>query len=542
MQHHADRRAQPFGKCPELIAQKAYSSQSYNARAKDIDQATALPAGDPEASLFDALNIHFKSAISVWDIAKGRGFTLRYANAAFLNLIGKTAGEVLGKNIDEVIPSGGQSLSRFEECMRLQREVDFIHDHNGFIIATRVFPHMEDGRILRLTGASMDITRFIHEWGIDQIYGGQAGRQNPLLCTQLKFESLIANSLREFMDSGNAGFDKCLSALNRGMGIVMGADQAYVFQRHTENRYVHKAYWSRDGRPQYACAGHSRGVRGNRSRLPHINRMLIINDVSGEHGAPCTQELKQLGIRALLAVPVCRDAHVYGLLCFTHLSGPRVWTTADISMAKTAADTIMCAYLRLLVEKGLNENMRILTEYDESLQDLLAQKETLADVSQNFLRAGVNHFSECAQAALEDIGCLLGADGIRVLFRAGDGGMEVFEWQEDGLPCRIGKEYGSLNAAALNAAETLRKPVAIDDTAQACPLPELARAGAEEGLRSLLTVPAYHPDGIAGVFICFKAIGLKQWQCTDIASAEAFTEIFLSAYRLKRSAQTGRSC
>jgi hypothetical protein len=98
----------------------------------------------------------------------------------------------------------------------------------------------------------------------------------------------------------------------------------------------------------------------------------------------------------------------------------------------------MSAYLRLHIEKGLSENIRVLTEYDESLQDLLAQKETIAEISRRFLRDGSQRFDECVYTALQDIGDLLSADGVRMLYHTPAGEMETYEWHIKGLPCRIG--------------------------------------------------------------------------------------------------------
>jgi GAF domain-containing protein len=250
-------------------------------------------------------------------------------------------------------------------------------------------------------------------------------------------------------------------------------------------------------------------------------------------GSPFSQELLQYGVRALLAVPICRDASFYGLFCFAQTASPRVWTTAEISMARTAADAVMSAYLRMRLENGLCENMRVLTEYDEALQDLLAQKETLAEVSGSFLRADAGGFGEWAAKALGDIGRLLELDGVRAAFHA-EGGMDIFRWQESDLPRRIGREYGGLREAALHAA-SLHAPVAIDDTAEAHPLPQLARAAADEGLRSLLLVPLCGADSAPGALIGFKAIGVKQWAPAEISVMEAFAQVFSDAYHIKRA-------
>ncbi|MEL7604398.1 MAG: GAF domain-containing protein, partial [Bacillota bacterium] len=265
--------------------------------------------------------------------------------------------------------------------------------------------------------------------------------------------------------------------------------------------------------------------------LAHLTRLLVISDTRTAKAFPGAENLKAMHIRALLAMPIRRDSQEYGLICLV-LDKPREWTTAEISLVKTTADIIMSAYQRLHVETGLRENMRVLTEYDESLQDLLAQKETLANVAQNFLRAGTSHFTECVPHTLRNIGQLLGADGIRILVRSTKEDTDAFSWREEGLPYRFGHDQGCLDAALRNAAQSLREPVAFDDMAEAHPLSELLQAGREEGLRSLLVVPACREDGLNGTIACYKSVGVKRWYNADVASTVAFFNIFLDAYRL----------
>ncbi len=537
MQNHADDIVKSAGKCPDIITKKKH--KMCNPSAPD-SVADILPEiGSFENSLYEVLNCSSINAVAIWNIDEEHGFTLSYANPPFFTLIGNTGEESIGKPIRELVPPDicGILSRHFEECAQQRREVHFVAEKKELIYAVRVLPQIENGRIARIVNINIDISQYIHKRDRQRAQGSKQEPQDPLSGNLLKFESLIAKALREFMDCGIAGFDRCLSIFNSKLGEMMGADQSLICQRQTASLYVHKAYWSQDSQPQFTCPEHRNNIYSSRSSLPRINRLTVISD-TGSNNTPCCQELKQMGIRAFLAVPICRDSHVYGLLCFTYLNEPHVWTTDEIGMTKIAADTIMSAYLRLRLEKSLSENIRVLTEYDESLQDLLEQKEMLAEVSRNFLWAGAHHFNECANRSLKNIGCLLDADGIRMIFRTADGGLEAFEWQEDGLPCRLGKEYGNLNATVLSAAEALSAPAAIDDTTAPTCMPELAKAGGEEGLRSLLIVPARHPDGVIGAFICYKAIGYKQWTHLDIASAKAFTEIFLNAYRLRQNGKT----
>jgi GAF domain-containing protein len=311
--------------------------------------------------------------------------------------------------------------------------------------------------------------------------------------------------------------------------MLLNADQAFILQRYSDCLCIHKARWMRDSRRLCPGIGHICNASDYNSSLSKLNRMLVINDTRDEKLSPCSQDLHRSGIFALLAVPIYRDTQFFGLLCLAQMENPRIWTTAEISMVRTTADTIMSAYLRTRMESGLHENVRILTEYDEALQDLLAQKETLAGISGNFLHAGVDGLNECASAALGDIGRLLDLDGLRAVLYSKEE-LEIFAWQESGLPARIGSEYGRLSEMALHAASS-GTPVSIDDTAAENKLPELARAAAEEGLRSLFIVPLCNDETMIGALMGYKVIGIKSWTLADISSCEDFARIFADAYR-----------
>ena len=88
---------------------------------------------------------------------------------------------------------------------------------------------------------------------------------------------------------------------------------------------------------------------------------------------------KKIGLRSIVIVPILRDDDFFGVIVASQLNMKRTWTTIDISRLKTAADTIMSAYLRMKMEKHLNESNRVLAEYDECLQDILNIQESLSE-------------------------------------------------------------------------------------------------------------------------------------------------------------------
>ncbi len=525
---------------PQQLFMKAAEQQSVystylNESSGQPDEFNTKDDQDIPASIFSAVSSYSKNTCSIWDVCPEGGFALRYANPQYLKMCGLTD-EAFGKKLNEIYSAKAarKIQKRFIECIRCPHEMEFVHDLiGGRMLSTRIVSQINQGRVTRLICSGIDVTEYVREQRRLKAESEQLERQSRMLSTQLKFESIITRALRELMDAGSAGFDGCLYGLCSELGNVLGTDQNFIFQKRSGRLFVHKAYWSRVDRPLYASPNQMHAMQANGFGMAHLTRLLTINDTHTAKGFSGAENLQAMNIRALLAMPIRRESQEFGLLCLVQMEKPRVWTTAEISLVKTAADVIMSAYQRLHLESGLRENLQVLTEYDESLQELLAQKETLAGAAQDFLRAGTGRFAECVPRVLRDIGRLLDADGIRVLVRNSEEDTAYFSWREEGLPYRFGYDHGELDAALQNALDTLRVPVAIDDITEANPLTDILQAGREEGLRSLLVVPACREDGIAGAIAFYKMIGVKCWHNMDISSAGGFFNIFLDACQLK---------
>jgi hypothetical protein len=336
MQDDSRRRPQLTGAVPEHGSQSGYLGETPGCAEAHGGETESSSSNSVVTSVFNLLNSHSKNTISIWDVAEGQKFILRYANLQFLKLVGKTRQDVFGKTLEEIVRSGGRQISRsFLACARNRREIDFIHKQRNRFLLTRLSPQVELERTVRLIGTSMDITEYIGEQRRLKTANRQIRQQSGLLNMQLRFESMIARTLREFMDAGCAGFEGCLYGINREMGLLLNADQALIFEKRSENLYVHKAYWARNDARFCTAGSHIRSIQEGQSVLPRINRLLVINDTGAGILPAFAGELRHMIIRALLAVPICRDTHTYGLFCLTHTRARISGSHREISMAKT---------------------------------------------------------------------------------------------------------------------------------------------------------------------------------------------------------------
>ncbi len=490
---------------------------------------TAYPGGSIELSVFNAVSSGSKNTITVWDTTPDGGFTLRYANPLVLRMMKRTAQEAFGKDLADVFMPDTRKLmqERFTECAQRRCEVEFIYSHfGGRMLVMRLCPQVANERTVRIISTSSDITDYIRGQSRLKTENARLRQQVALLNTRLSFESLVSGALSDFMDAGSAGFDCCLSGLNRDLGMLLNVDQAYILQHYSETLCIHKARWAREDSDSYMSIGH---IQSRDRGFAQLTKLLVINDTLREQHLPFSRELLALGVHALLAVPIRRENQIFGLVCLVQTHGPRAWTTAEISLTRGTAASIMSAYLHIRTESNLAENVRVLTEYDEALQDILSQKETLADISCGFLRAGAQGFDAYADKALQEVSHLLCLDRACAIFRE-EADIRTYEWLESGLPRSIVSRNGALREAALQAVR--RAPAAINDTSEDCSA--LARAAAAEGLRSVVLAPIPCLNGSRGALLGCKAIGSRFWEHSETAAMDAIARVFADAYHHAR--------
>jgi PAS domain S-box-containing protein len=129
-------------------------------------------------------------------------------------------------------------------------------------------------------------------------------------------------------------FSDVLEALRE----VMGADAALFFVREVEGgwRLSQRSGYEERGDLAFSVAA----GEGFVSMVERARRPLWVGDVGVTDGAIPVHE--QLGVRAMLGVPLVRDSEVYGVLECTW-STERLVSDAEIVMLQVAADRIMSA-------------------------------------------------------------------------------------------------------------------------------------------------------------------------------------------------------
>jgi two-component system, NtrC family, sensor kinase len=67
-------------------------------------------------------------------LTEGRSHSVRYVNPAFCNLVGKASGELIGRDLSEILPAGNECLVLLDRVYRTREpESQAAHDHSGYL-------------------------------------------------------------------------------------------------------------------------------------------------------------------------------------------------------------------------------------------------------------------------------------------------------------------------------------------------------------------------------------------------------------------------
>ena len=471
-----------------------------------------------------------------WQVFKLNDFFLIYANPAFCTQANVSTAN-LGQTYKEVFSREESLISRSQlnKCMNTGEPVKCNKEYAGKTFSVSLYPVLESGQIVRIVGASIDITEQITNAYQLECANKHLLRSDQTLREQVKFEELTARISRDFMDTGLPGFCACTDKLIAGIGSLLEVDWACVW-KNEDVLYGTSSQWCAHDVAIDMDMLHTTLNSGFGAWINHFRsgKIAVVNDLESENPRLFSSLLnivKKKGIRSILMVPILRGGELWGVICVSHLNIKRVWSTIDISRLKTAAETIMSAYLRLKLENQLNESNRVLVEYDESLQDMLAVQESLAHISRQYLSVDFNQFPSRTKDMLKTLGELTDVDHA-LIHVFGDDAFTTYSWCKSGLPSI---DLQTKNIQSVSDWTDLllgNEYLACSNVAEECScLPSLLMERVLSlGIKSFMAVPIQNSGTLWGVLALSKVLGCQNWSNSYIQTSKLFAEVFMSAY------------
>lgn len=504
-----------------------------------------VPQNMYHLSYFHELADHSQNGIFIWQITSSGRYLLIYTNDAYLSLTGITKAS-LGKTLEEsYLPDKADFIrTHFDSCVKTRQTVSYTHKHHDKIISVNLYPSFEDERVARIMGTATNITDHVLEKQQLEQANEQLSRCEVMLRDQLKFEELIASTTRRFMDTGGAGFGSCVKEFIAQLGTLLDVSFACVW-KNDEAVYGASYKWVSDEQNNALNAFNIHLEPDFPAWINHFytGRLVVINDMLNHKKSPFPRLISfgaKNNVRAMLIVPVMRGNDLWGVIGLGQLYDVKVWSTMEVSMLKIAAETIMSAYLRVRTERQLNESNRILVEYDECLQDMLAVQETLAAVSQRYTTAGLSDFDACTDDMLADLSELLDLDNVSLYVFSDTNISATYEWSKKGM-----MQWHSLdniihkNIPSWKNMLTDKDVITINSTLENTqPIPQsMLETLLLMGVKSLLILPIRQGDTLRGAMVFSKILGYHKWSNANIKTVKMFGEVFLGAYLRKLEEQ-----
>jgi|GEM_PF-2478509 len=487
--------------------------------------------------IYDELCDASHDGLFMWQVWEANDFFLVYANPAFYDQVNLPSA-LPDRTFNELFSDKKPFIprSQINLCIKTGRSMTFTHKCAEKTFCVSLHPIAENGHVVRVAGTSTDITEHVNKTYQLECANKQLARREQTLREQAQFEELIARTACEYMDTGYSGFSACSDKLIAELGRLLQVDWVCLW-KNDDTLYGTSSDWfaEQTAKDMHLFQAQMNSGIGAWVHQFRSGKIVAINDLESEkrHQLSAFIHLaKQMhAIRSILIVPIMRGNDLWGGICVAQQYSKRVWSTIEVSRLKTAADTIMSAYLRMKKEKQLSESNKVLAEYDECLQEILDVQESLANVSRQYTVVDLDHFSSCTENMLEVLGGLTEVD-LATIHVFDNECFVSYKWRKKGLPC-----------SHLRVKSVRPDPEWMDhfrdndhyivgNTAEDQPaLPSfLMDKMLSLGIKSFMVIPIRDNEAIRGVLVLSKILGCQNWNNTHIHTAKQFAHVFLGAY------------
>lgn len=254
-----------------------------------------------------------------------RDFTVIYVNGNFCRLVGKSASEMLGKNLWDLFPDERNSIfeSQSRQAMAEETPVQFETFYEGLNqwFAVRAFP---TGRGLAVFFQNITLQ-------VDSTTSLQR-RQ-----TQAELLHRLTLKIRRSLD-----LETVLKTALEEVRQLLGVDRTLIFQFYADGRgevvaeSVAAPQFSLMHRTFYDPCFHRESAEAYLQ-----GRVLAVADINTAEMTQCHRDfLNQLQVRASLVVPIIEEERLWGLLLCHHCSSPRPWAIDEVELIRQLGEQL----------------------------------------------------------------------------------------------------------------------------------------------------------------------------------------------------------
>ncbi len=296
--------------------------------------------------------------------------TIIFANKALNNIYGYDAGQLLGKDISQLVVSEEEKNKLHRHMVELQRGqlLSIPYESRGLTLDGRLidielrwdYKRDQWGRITDFIVSVSDITdRKQHEQAIKK---------------QLAFKRTIAVVSARFASS--ADIDEAIDSSLRDMGVVTGTGRVYVFLYRQDKTAM-------DNTHEWCAEGVSPQIDNMQNLCPDMfpwwmrrlreGEIINIEDVSKlpDEAAAEKKLLESQDVKSLLVLPLNVDSELAGFIGFDNTSSTGKWPEEDIMLLRFCAEIVDSAINRKKAHDKLEEGkewFRAIADYTYDLE------------------------------------------------------------------------------------------------------------------------------------------------------------------------------
>jgi PAS domain S-box-containing protein len=316
---------------------------------------------------FHALEINPREVIAEFS-SEGR---FLYVSAGSENLLGYRAEEVMGRNVIEFIHPEDRNPTRdfFARVLRQRGPAHSVHRIRHRDGSWGWFE--SSGRAYRSATGEL---RFI---SIGRDISDRRAMEEQL-ARQLSVEQSVAELSREFLALGNHEIEDGIRGRLCVAASMAGAERTYLFVTGGRGRSITAVYeWSAPGFEAPAIhddpelTHHFRSV-GRQLMRGEVFNVPVVGELPDQMAAE-REDLKQRGVRSILAIPVSSEHQVIGYQTFEALTEEHLWTEPEITRLRLVGEIFASALERKRREDALRESEERFRAMAEHANELIAE-------------------------------------------------------------------------------------------------------------------------------------------------------------------------
>jgi PAS domain S-box-containing protein len=212
------------------------------------------------------------------------------------------------------------------------------------VLARGFFEFDADGRLLRISGSTVDVTESLLE--------DEKARK------RLEIDSKLLLVSSRFVDV--ECYDAAANAALRDVGRFSGACRTHLFILDRERQLMNNTHeWCAPGIPSELAASQNQTLTLIRDILPKLEEgeVVYFKDVPGMDLPDELDEiLREQGILSMVLVPLMTGGRLEGFLGLECTKGPREWTPEDVAMLRNVSEILAGALSRNRAELAIRSS------------------------------------------------------------------------------------------------------------------------------------------------------------------------------------------